>query len=166
MTAPGGVAIAQQARPPATPDPILADLSRAANAGDVAATQQALTRLGAAGRSLPPESPGRFSPLHLAVLSAGAGALQVAELLLQHGAAIDARGPEGGTPLYHAIARQRDDRALWLLDRGARPDVPDTAGVTPLERAVSRGAPDAGPRAALIRKLLAVERTPDRRDAS
>jgi ankyrin repeat protein len=54
------------------------------------------------------------------------GELAVAKLLLDHGAAIDAKGYFGATGLHWAAHNGHGDVVRWLLDRGASPDLRDT----------------------------------------
>ena len=71
--------------------------------------------------------------LHWAV---SMGHLEVAELLLQRGAEVDARATDGSTPL-HAAAREGDDEtAEFLLDHGANPSICTAQGKTALDLAL------------------------------
>lgn len=61
--------------------------------------------------------------------------VQVAEILLDHGALIDATGDFGATPLHCA---RSSDLVRLLLQRGADPNHRDQDGYTPLMRNVKR----------------------------
>ncbi|XP_052183472.1 ADP-ribosylation factor GTPase-activating protein AGD3-like isoform X3 [Diospyros lotus] len=73
---------------------------------------------------------GSCSPLHLACQTADIG---MVELLLQHGANINASDSRGQTPLHHSIIRGRTTIVKLLLTRGANPEVVDKEGKTPLQ---------------------------------
>jgi ankyrin repeat protein len=79
------------------------------------------------------------APLHGAAFK---GDLQVATLLLDHGAQVDAAGPNGKTALMFAAMFNRADIARLLLARGADPFRLDADGVSMLEAARKMGAPD------------------------
>ncbi|KAK4350121.1 hypothetical protein RND71_029434 [Anisodus tanguticus] len=68
------------------------------------------------------------SLLHLACQTADIG---MVELLLQHGASINACDSRGQTPLHHSIMRGRTAIAKLLLSRGANPRIADLEGKTP-----------------------------------
>ncbi|KAA8540623.1 hypothetical protein F0562_024458 [Nyssa sinensis] len=70
------------------------------------------------------------SLLHLACQTADLG---MVELLLQHGASINASDSRGQTPLHHSIMRGRISIAKLLLKRGADPQAVDVEGKTPLQ---------------------------------
>uniref|UniRef100_A0A5B7C040 ADP-ribosylation factor GTPase-activating protein AGD3-like n=1 Tax=Davidia involucrata TaxID=16924 RepID=A0A5B7C040_DAVIN len=70
------------------------------------------------------------SLLHLACQTADIG---MVELLLQHGAKINAFDSRGQTPLHHSIIRGRISIAKLLLNRGANPQAVDIDGKTPLQ---------------------------------
>ena len=63
----------------------------------------------------------------------------VAELLCQHGAAVDVPGDDGQTPLLAAIEDKFIDIVQWLLDHGVRVDVTNSKGRTPLHITSSDG---------------------------
>ena len=71
------------------------------------------------------------SPLMLAVES---GQLDIAQLLLDHGAGLEV-ARRRGTPLTHAAGELQLAGLRWLLERGARVDRSDPSGCTALERA-------------------------------
>lgn len=68
------------------------------------------------------------SLLHLACQTADIG---MVELLLQHGANINAYDSRGQTPLHHSVMRGRAATSKLLLARGANPSIPDLEGKTP-----------------------------------
>ncbi|KAL6996847.1 hypothetical protein U1Q18_006975 [Sarracenia purpurea var. burkii] len=70
------------------------------------------------------------SLLHVACQTADIG---MVELLLQHGANINASDSKGQTPLHHCIFRGRIAIAKLLLSRGANPRALDREGKTPLQ---------------------------------
>ncbi|XP_074343344.1 ADP-ribosylation factor GTPase-activating protein AGD1-like [Apium graveolens] len=70
------------------------------------------------------------SLLHLACQTADIG---MVELLLQHGALINALDTRGQTSLHHSIIRGRIAIAKLLLRRGADPLAVDSEGATPLQ---------------------------------
>jgi ankyrin repeat protein len=59
-----------------------------------------------------------WTPLHLA---AGNGSVELAEVLLAAGAEVEARGPDGRTPLAIAVERRHDRVADLLRRHGAGP---------------------------------------------
>jgi ankyrin repeat protein len=61
------------------------------------------------------------------------------QLLVTHGADVNARGITGTTPLFWAIMRDQKDDAKFLLDHGADPNVANAFGDTPLICAVQLG---------------------------
>ena len=67
--------------------------------------------------------------------------LKVAEVLLEKGADINARGPVGRTAI-HAVGPQLDAELFrWLLQRGANPDARDDDSATPLHHAAFSTTP-------------------------
>jgi ankyrin repeat protein len=77
-------------------------------------------------------------PLHVAAL---AGNRQVANLLLRHGADVNARGDQGMTPLHCAALNGNLEMAELLLKRGADPTLKDDAGDTALQMASRNNDP-------------------------
>lgn len=71
--------------------------------------------------------------------AAAKGELKLLELLLDHGADIDARDNRGSTPLHVAAAQGRLETAALLLQRGAALECRDAAGWTPLAAAAAAG---------------------------
>jgi ankyrin repeat protein len=79
-----------------------------------------------------------FTALHLAAFF---GQLEVAAVLLEHGAAVDARAgnPSHVQPLHSAAAGGHAAIAALLLERGADPDARQQGGFVPLHSAAARG---------------------------
>jgi RNA polymerase sigma factor (sigma-70 family) len=98
---------------------------------------------------------GGFTALHRA---AADGATALIELLLQAGAAIDARSNYGETPLHSAVAANHPEAVALLLSRGADPNAALPNGLTPLHWAVMRGYQP------LIAALLRAGADPDHAD--
>jgi ankyrin repeat protein len=67
----------------------------------------------------------------------GPRAARVATLLIERGAAVDARNRDGVTPLHQAVRARNLAVVEVLLDRGANPNAADKRGSTPLHRASS-----------------------------
>jgi ankyrin repeat protein len=86
-------------------------------------------------------------PLAMAFLSApgsstrggGARRLQIARMLLDHGAEIDGRDPQGRTVLHGTASRGDVSAVELLLSRRAAIDPADAMGLTPLHLAVKEG---------------------------
>jgi cytohesin len=76
------------------------------------------------------------TPLHFAVRN---GHADVIDLLLDHGADLDARDEDGCSPLLRAVKAGRFELAKRLLDRGADVHTFNGLGETPLHRAVDQG---------------------------
>ena len=64
-------------------------------------------------------------------------------ILLDHGATIEARDNHGWTPLHDAASNGHQATAAFLLERGANIEARDNNGSTPLFYAISEGNPDA-----------------------
>lgn len=73
------------------------------------------------------------SPLATAVRE---NALDVAEFLLDHGAALEGRCQDGWRPLHYAASKGRIQMADLLLVKGADPNAPDNEHFTPLHLAI------------------------------
>jgi len=74
---------------------------------------------------------------------------EVAELLLSHGADVNARTPKNRygttndwTPLFYAVYEKRSDLVALLLKYHAKVDVTDIQGASPLYRAKERSSPE------------------------
>lgn len=65
------------------------------------------------------------------------------ELLLSHGAKINAQDKEGRTPLFWSVWGGREEVVRALLERGALVDIPNKNGATPLHRAAQAGLVEA-----------------------
>ncbi|KAG9152431.1 hypothetical protein Leryth_015841 [Lithospermum erythrorhizon] len=79
------------------------------------------------------------SLLHLACQTADVG---MVELLLQHGANIEARDLRGHTPLHHSIVRRRIAIVKLLLTRGANPHATNQVGKTAFHLVVNSNLDD------------------------
>ena len=79
-----------------------------------------------------------FTALHLAAFF---GQLEVAAVLLEHGASVDARAgsPTRVQPLHSAAAGGHAAIAALLLERGADPNARQQGGFVPLHAAAARG---------------------------
>eukprot|EP00455_Lapot_gusevi_P000497 TRINITY_DN10229_c0_g1_i3.p1 TRINITY_DN10229_c0_g1~~TRINITY_DN10229_c0_g1_i3.p1 ORF type:complete len:166 (+),score=10.84 TRINITY_DN10229_c0_g1_i3:78-575(+) len=97
-----------------------------------------------------------YTPLHNA---ASSGHLEICELLLQHGASVNA-AECGATPLHRAAFRGHTQVCALLLRHGADPNLPDlsTDHRTPLHKAASQG------HVAICRLLLQHGAETDRQD--
>lgn len=82
-----------------------------------------------------------WAPLHYAATS---GHLDVMELLLQHGASIDARSPNGTTPLMMAAMYGTPEAVKLLLEKGADVELKNQLGMTALDFAFQANRRDAG----------------------
>jgi ankyrin repeat protein len=102
----------------------------------------------------------------------GAKAAPVAALLIERGAAVDARNRDGVTPLHQAVRARNLAVAEVLLDRGANPNAADKRGSTPLHRASSSSGAggtagvDAAPFVALLLEKGADPKQKDKRGRS
>jgi ankyrin repeat protein len=76
---------------------------------------------------------GDHTPLHLAAFDGRGGA---AEVLLAHGAAIDAGDVCGWTALHTAVVRHHKEVVGLLLAKGANINAKDRQGQTPLRLAI------------------------------
>ena len=86
-------------------------------------------------RGAPLDSEG-WSPLHYA---AAGNSLSVLKLLLTRGAAVDARAPNGRTPLMMAVLHASEEVAEALLAAGADPRARDRADLGPADLARQAG---------------------------
>ena len=87
------------------------------------------------------------SPLPL-ILAATTGQTDIVRMLVQHGAAINARTAAGDTPLLLAVYWGRGDTAAYLLQKGADANLANNKGTLPILLAAERT--DAN----LVRMLL------------
>jgi truncated hemoglobin YjbI len=95
-----------------------------------ASTGEVARKLLAAGATADVVSgPTRGTPLHQAARRGNVG---VAQALLDHGAAIDARDAKHETPLRRAVNCRQLPIVQLLIRHGANPHAPDRRGVTPL----------------------------------
>jgi ankyrin repeat protein len=91
----------------------------------------------------------RYTFLHLSLLFASEVEMTerytVLELLLQHGANVNARDRSGRTPLHWAsgYADELPECMILLLEKGANLNAPDIKGRTPLQTAVRYNAEQA-----------------------
>jgi ankyrin repeat protein len=70
------------------------------------------------------------------------GHTSVVKLLLEKGAAVNARDFAGYSPLARAVESNKKETVLLLLDKGADMDNSDKFGMTPLMRAAQKGHTD------------------------
>ncbi len=77
----------------------------------------------------------QYTPLHVAV---DLGVMEIVELLVKHGADINATS-DSGTPLLLAVERKQDAIARALLVKGADPNRAGKNGFVPLHAAARRG---------------------------
>ena len=73
---------------------------------------------------------GDMTPLHFAVLNDDA---QIAKLLIDNGANLDATDFEGNTPLHYAQG-ENSDLFKILKESGANPNITNDDNQTPLEK--------------------------------
>jgi ankyrin repeat protein len=71
------------------------------------------------------------------------------DLLLRHGASVDARSVEGATPLMNAVQQGNEAKVALLISRGADINAQDARGFTSLHRAAEMG------RLEIVHQLLA-----------
>jgi ankyrin repeat protein len=78
-----------------------------------------------------------YTPLALAEFANNHA--KMIQLLLAHGADVNARAASGATPLFWAVMRDQKDDAKLLLDKGANPNLADAYGDTILDCALHLG---------------------------
>jgi ankyrin repeat protein len=118
---------------------ILLDLFEAAAVGDVLRIEDILTADPGATHAFSGDG---WTALHL---GAGFGTPEAADLLLQHGAQIDAisRNAQRNQPLHAAIALSRNSETVrLLLAHGADPNATQVGGFTPLFSAAAANRQD------------------------
>jgi ankyrin repeat protein len=128
-------------------------LTRATSAGDVALCTE-LMSLGAS-----PDG-GAWEELPPIVCATLHGDRRTVELLIRHGADVNARTRGGGTALNVAASSGELEIAAVLIGAGADVNASDSHGWTPLMGAVSQ-SPDS---AVLVEALLRAGAHPDQRD--
>jgi ankyrin repeat protein len=78
-----------------------------------------------------------YTPLALAEFANNHS--KMIQLLIAHGADVNARAASGATPLFWAVMRDQKDDAKLLLDKGANSNIPDSYGDTVLDCALHLG---------------------------
>ncbi len=106
-------------------------LFRAVEYGNIEAVRSAL----AIGADVGGKDKGGETPLHRVVQFEKADVAKLiradlAKLLIDHGADVNARCDKGSTPLFHAAWRGRADVSRILIEHGATVDVKDINGRT------------------------------------
>jgi ankyrin repeat protein len=117
------------------------DLYSAAFLGDTKATAELIAMgadVNAKGKTTGPRDI-TYTPLLVATLL---GYKDVAELLIAHGANINARFEDGITPLFVAVIQGRLNVVELLLDKGADVNAAVKDGQTPLDAAYANGHKD------------------------
>jgi ankyrin repeat protein len=115
------------------------DIFEAATVGDSLRLEDLLAADPGAAHSFSGDG---WTPLHLA---AGFGTPQSVDVLLQHGAQVDAvsKNPQRNQPLHAALALGRDPEVVrLLLAHGANPNAVQVGGFTALFSAASAGRRD------------------------
>jgi uncharacterized protein len=118
---------------------ILLDVFEAAAVGDVLRLEDILTADPGAGHAFTGDG---WTALHL---GAGFGTPDAADLLLQHGAQVDAisRNAQRNQPLHAAVALSRNAETIrLLLAHGADPNATQVGGFTPLFSAAAANRRD------------------------
>lgn len=72
-------------------------------------------------------------PLHVAAVR---GSIEEIEVLLQHGANINAKGEYDFTPLHHAVEHGHSEAVKFLLEKGADINIKNVDEMTPLDIAL------------------------------
>lgn len=118
---------------------VLLDVFEAASVGDSLRLEDILAANPGAAHSFSGDG---WTPLHLA---AGFGTPQSVDVLLQHGAQVDAvsKNPQRNQPLHAALALGRNAETVrLLLAHGADPNATQVGSFTPLFSAASAGRQD------------------------
>jgi ankyrin repeat protein len=122
-------------------------LGAAAYEGHVDVVTLLLERGADASRAVPGSRlEGNGAPLAMALMPANGASdgrdtrkLQIARLLIDRGAGVDARGPDGQTALHRAAFRGQLQTVDLLVQRRAAIDAVDAVGITPLHLAAKEG---------------------------
>ena len=122
-------------------------LAAAAYQGHADVVMLLLERGADANRAVPDSrAEGNGAPLAMALMprsgvpqATDTRKLQIAGLLIDRGAAVDARDPDGQTALHRAASRGLLPAVDLLLRRRAAVNAADAAGITPLHLAVREG---------------------------
>ena len=109
-------------------DPVILLSSQAANSSNQLSTQ---------GRTEEEVKGTGYTPLGLAEFANNHD--KMVQLLIAHGADVNAQGSSGATPLFWAVMRDEKDDVKFLLDHGANPNLSDAYKDTPLICAVQLG---------------------------
>ncbi|OQR94161.1 hypothetical protein ACHHYP_01640 [Achlya hypogyna] len=72
--------------------------------------------------------------------AAAHGYVAMAQLLVTHGAAVDAVDADGSTPVMYAVHNDHEAVLRFLLEAGARPDVANAAGLAAVHLAIAKPA--------------------------
>ncbi len=118
---------------------VLLDVLEAATVGDALRLEDILAADPGAAHGFSGDG---WTPLHLA---AGFGTPQAVDVLLQHGAQVEAisKNPQRNQPLHAALALGRNPETVrLLLAHGADPNATQVGGFTPLFSAASAGRQD------------------------
>jgi ankyrin repeat protein len=78
-----------------------------------------------------------YTPLDLAEFANNHS--KIVQLLVAHGANVNAQAASGATPLFWAVMRDQKDDEKFLLDHGANPNLADAYGDTILDSALHLG---------------------------
>ena len=113
--------------------PVLGNWSAAHTAADEGDVEKLSKLLNKQPGLVDEKDVGDHTPLHLAAFDGRKGA---AEVLLAHGAAIEAGDVCGWTPLHTAVVRHHKDVVELLLAKGANINAKDRQGQTPLHLAI------------------------------
>jgi ankyrin repeat protein len=109
-------------------DPVILLSSQAASS---------LSQLSTQGMTEKQVKGGGYTPLGLAEFAENHN--KMIQLLIAHGADVNAQGSSGATPLFWAVMRDEKDDVKFLLDHGANPNLADVYKDTPLICAVQLG---------------------------